>query len=295
VRQIYPADAARPQIATVGRADTSDAARSAVVALAELYAYPAGLPLPGQPPSAEGQPGTAVPWVRTNMIASADGASTVNGRSGGLSGAGDRLVFAVLRSLADVILVGAGTARAEKYRPVKTGEVWAELRDGRPPTPPIAVVTAKLGLDLDSPLLASAPESSRTIVLTTEQCPDDRRAAAAAGSADVIVAGTDRVTPADMVDALAARGHRRILIEGGPHLLGQVSAAGLLDELCLTFSPVLEGGRADRILIPPYEAAPGQERHEGPAAWPPTGLTLAHILEDDGFLLCRYLTAAPPM
>jgi riboflavin biosynthesis pyrimidine reductase len=282
VHQVYPADAARPEIATVSRGDTGDAARSAVAALAGLYAYPAG------PAS------SAAPWVRANMIASADGAGSLNGRSGGLSGPGDRLAFSVLRSLADVILVGAGTARAEKYRPVKPGEVWPALRDGRAPTPPIAVVTTKLGLDLDSPLLASAPESSRTIVLTTEQCPDERRAAAAAGRADVIVAGADRITPAAMIDALAARGHRRILIEGGPHLLGQITAAGLLDELCLTYSPVLEGGRAGRILIPPYEAFPGQERHEGPAAWPPADLTLAHVLEDSGSLLCRYLAATAP-
>jgi riboflavin biosynthesis pyrimidine reductase len=277
VHQIYPVDAARPEIATVGRGDTGDAARSAVAGMAELYAYPAAAPSPARP------------WVRANMIASVDGASTLNGRSGGLSGAGDRLAFSVLRSLADVILVGAGTARAEKYRPVKPGEIWAELRDGRAPTPPIAVVTTKLGLDLDSPLLASAPEGSRTIVLTTEQCPDERRAAAAVGQADVIVAGADRIAPAAMIDALAALGYQRVLIEGGPHLLGQISTAGLLDELCLTFSPVLEGGRAGRILIRPYEAAPGQERPEGPGAWPPTDLTLAHVLEDNGSLLCRYV------
>jgi riboflavin biosynthesis pyrimidine reductase len=289
VRQIYPADAAGPGIATVKRGQTDETARAAVATLAELYAYPDAKASAG--PASSSSPAGA-PWVRANMIASADGASTLNGRSGGLSGAADRLVFSVLRSLADVILVGAGTARAEKYRPVKPGQVWAELREERAPTPPIAVVTTKLGLDLDSPLLTGAPEGSRTIVLTTEQCPDDRRAAAAAGQADVLVAGEDRVTPADMIGALAARGHRRILIEGGPHLLGQIVAAGLLDELCLTFSPVLEGGRAGRILIPPYEAAPGQERHEGPAEWPPTDLTLAHVLEDNGSLLCRYLAQA---
>ena len=278
MRLIFPADPPGPGIATVKRGQTGEAARAAVTTLARLYAYPEA-------------PSPAAPWVRANMIASADGAATLNGRSGGLSGAADRLVFSVLRSLADVILVGAGTARAEKYRPVKPGEIWAELRDGRAPTPPVAVVTTKLGLDLDSPLLAGAPEGSRTIVVTTEQCPQDRRAAAAARQADVLVAGEDRVAPADMIEVLAARGHRRILIEGGPHLLGEIAAAGLLDELCLTFSPVLEHGRAGRILIPPYEVAPGQEGQEGTAAWPPADLTLAHVLEDNGSLLCRYLAA----
>jgi riboflavin biosynthesis pyrimidine reductase len=281
MRQIYPPSAAA-EIATVARGETGQAARSAVAALGELYAYPAASPA-----------GTAQPWVRANMISSADGAGSLNGRSGGLSGASDRLVFSVLRSLADVILVGAGTAREEKYRPVRPGEVWAQLRDGRPPTPPIAVVTSKLGLDLDSPLLAGAPPQARTIVLTTEQCPDDRRAAAS-GTADVVVAGADRVAPATMIDVLAARGYRRILIEGGPYLLGQIIGAGLLCDLCMTFSPVLEGGRAGRILTAPQEAAAGQERHQGPEAWSPTGLALAHVLEDSGSLLCRYLTEPYP-
>lgn len=277
MRQIYPPSAAEPQIAIVQRGETGPAAQSAIARLGELYAYPS---VAGGAPS----------WVRANMISSVDGASTLNGLSGGMSGPADRLVFSVLRSLADVILVGAGTARAEKYRPVKPGELWPELRDGRAPTPPIAVVTSKLGLELGSPLLAGAPEGSETIVLTTEQCPDDRRAAAAA-HADVAVAGEDRITPAGMIDALAARGHQRILIEGGPHLLGQITAAGLLDDLCLTFSPVLEGGRAGRIMTAPYEAGPGQERHEGAGAWPPTDVTLSHVLEENFSLLCRYLAA----
>jgi riboflavin biosynthesis pyrimidine reductase len=277
VRQIFPAGTSGHDIATVSRGDNGQPAQAAIAALAELYAYPA--PAPG--PAVAGQ---AAPWVRANMVASADGASTVSGRSGGLSGAADKLVFSVLRSLADVILVGAATARAEKYRPAKPGEIWGQLRDGRPATPPIAVVTSQLGLDLDSPLLASAAQESRTIVLTTQQCPDDRKA-------DVIVAGTDRVTPAGMIGALADRGYRRILIEGGPSLLGQVAAAGLLDELCVTVSPVLEGGRAGRIMTAPPEAAPGQQRADGPGAWPPADLALAHILEENGFLLCRYLVS----
>jgi riboflavin biosynthesis pyrimidine reductase len=282
MRQIYPGAAAGPEMPAVKRGETGQAAQAVIAALGELYAYP--------PLSSSAGSATTGPWVRANMIATADGASTVNGRSGGMSGPADRLVFSVLRSVADVILVGAGTARAEKYRPVRPGEVWAQLRDGRAPTPPIAVVTTKLGLDLNSPLLAGAPPDARTIVLTTEQCPDERRAAVAA-SADVAVVGADRITPATMIDALATRGHRRILVEGGPGLLGQITAAGLLNELCLTFSPALEGGRAGRILTPPYEATAGQERHDSAAAWPPADLTLAHVLEDSGSLLCRYLTA----
>jgi riboflavin biosynthesis pyrimidine reductase len=263
VRQLFPPTAAGPEIGPLPPAGARRDGGPAVAALAALYAYPAV---------------GAAPWLRATMVASADGAATLDGRSGGLSGDADRLVFSVLRSLADVILVGAGTARSERYRPVRPGEVWTALRDGRAPVPPIAVVTGKLDLNEDAPLLAGA-EGTRTIVLTSQAAPAARRAAVAR-HADLVVAGPDAVTPAAAVDALAARGYRRVLLEGGPGLLGQVAAAGLLDELCVTISPVLEGGRAGRILTAPQS---------GPGA--ATRLTVAHVLEDHGALLCRYLRA----
>jgi riboflavin biosynthesis pyrimidine reductase len=266
VRKIFPAEPAAPEIGPDG-----------VAALAELYAYPAAR--------------AGAPWLRANMIESADGAASLNGLSGGLSGGADRQVFRVLRSLADVIVVGAGTARAEKYRPVRDREVWPELRQGRAPTPPIAVVTRELDLDPDSPLLSGADGGARTILLTTEAAPAGRLKAAAA-HADVVVAGRDMVPPSAVVRELAARGHRDVLVEGGPTLLRQISDAGLLDDLCLTFSPVLEGGSAGRILAPPEAASNGQRSGvaavKGGAA---AGLSLAHVLEDDGSLLCRYLRA----
>ena len=107
-------------------------------AIAALYGYPHL----GVPPAR---------WLRANMVASMDGAATVEGRSGGLSNESDQQVFALLRAHADVILVGAGTARAEGYGPVRPeseGLRWAWLRDGRPPSPPIAVVTRAFDLDL---------------------------------------------------------------------------------------------------------------------------------------------------
>ena len=229
-----------------------------IAALGEIYAYPDQV------------------WVKANMIASIDGAVTVDGRSGGLSGPADRLVFSVLRSLADVIVVGAGTARAERYRQARPDELWQQLRAGRPPVPPIAVVTRRLDLELNDQLFG--PGQRRTMVLTTELVPQDRLKEAAS-VADVIVAGADGVTAASMVDALARRGHRRILVEGGPTLLGQLAAEHLLDELCLTISPVLEGG----------QSAARVTSRRGPAGL--TGMRLAALLEDDGFLLGRYLRA----
>jgi riboflavin biosynthesis pyrimidine reductase len=251
MRQVYPG----------GQAVTD-------AALAGLYAYP-GL---GAPPAR---------WLRANMVESMDGAATVAGRSGGLSGQADEQVFAMLRALADVILVGAGTARAEGYGPVRPeseGLRWAWLRDGRPPSPPIAVVTRALDLDPGSPLLVGAPPHARTIIITTGSAPAQRRAAVAR-TAEVIVAGETSVDLKAAVDALAERGHQRISCEGGPHLLAQLAGAGLLDELCLTVSPVLAGPGADRILTGGLPMPGGG----------PQRFTLAHVAADEGYLLCRYL------
>jgi riboflavin biosynthesis pyrimidine reductase len=254
VRQIYPEPA-----------DLTDHE------LAARYSYP-------------GQAAGVPYWLRANMVTSLDGAATVGGRSGGLSGRADQQVFALLRALADVIVVGAGTARTEGYRPARPrteGVRWAWLREGRTPSPPIAVVTRRLDLDLESPLLTAAPDHARTIVITTEAAPPGRRGQAAA-TAEVIVAGRDSVDIVAAVAALAGRGHRRILTEGGPYLLSQIIEAGLLDDLCLTLSPLLAGPGAGRIVAgvgPPHEPA-GMDAHR---------LSLAHVLAEDGHLLCRYV------
>ena len=233
-----------------------------VAALAEFYAYPGGT-------------GDRRPWVRANMIASVDGAISVAGRSGGLSGNGDRLVFTVLRGLADVVLVGAGTARTERYGLAKPS--WPQLRGGRPATPPIAVVTKALSLDLDSQLVRGDPSLPRTIVLTTTHAPADR-VAAAARTADVFVVGEGHVSGHAIIEKLAELGHRKILTEGGPTLLGELTSAGLLDELCVTISPLIEGGQAGRMVSSRGSLTAGVE--------------LAALLEDDGFLLGRYVRSA---
>jgi riboflavin biosynthesis pyrimidine reductase len=242
--------------------------------LAGLYAYPdRGTPHSG----AAGHPDrTDRPWVRANMIESADGAAALDGLSGGLGGSADHEIFGLLRALADVILVGAGTARAEAYRPVRVAPRWATLRAGRPDTPPIAVLSARLDLGPESSLLAEAPGGARTLVITSESAPADQRAQIAR-HADVIIGGQHEVSAAGAVSALASRGYREILAEGGPHLLSQLTAAGMIDELCVTISPVLAGGQAGRII-------------QGPGSPSATRLALAHVLaDDDGYLLCRYI------
>ncbi len=216
------------------------------------------------------------PWLRLNMVCSADGGAWLKGLSGGLSSPADKRVFATLRGLADVVIAGAATVRTEGYGPVKPREVWGTLREGRPPVPPIAVVTRRLDLDVRGSLFREAPPYARTIVITTKAAPKDRLDEVA-GKADVIIAGEQRVDLAAALDELRARGHRRLLCEGGPRLNGQLVAAGLVDELCLTVNPMLIGGGAARIL-------------NGTATQ--TRLTLGHVLEEDGFLFCKYIREA---
>jgi len=204
------------------------------------------------PPVAAGRPG-----VRFNMIASVDGATAVDGVAGGLGGEADRALFALLRRLADVVLVAAGTVRAEGYGPSPV---------------PIAVVTRSCRLDWDSRFFTA--QVARPVVVTVATAPAEARARAAE-VADVVVAGERDVDLARALDVLGARGWRAVLCEGGPTLNGQLAAAGLLDELCLTLSPRLVGGDAKRLLAGPL--LPG----------PPT-LTLASACEEDGFLFLRF-------
>ena len=238
--------------------DISDISAIDDLGLTRLYGYPSDR------------------WLRANMVASADGAATLDGMSGGLSSPGDRRLFWVLRGLADVVMAGAGTARAEGYRPTRAKERWGPLglREGRPPAPPLALVSRSLNLDPENPVFTGAPADARTIVITCAAAPADARTALER-VADVIVAGDTLVNLEEALGALHDRGLSRVLCEGGPHLLGQLAAAGLLDELSLTVSPVLAGPGAPGIV----EGAP----------FPARRLALAHVLEEDGTLFCRYL------
>jgi riboflavin biosynthesis pyrimidine reductase len=197
------------------------------------------------------------PAVRLNMISSVDGATALEGRSGGLGGPADRKVFAALRSLADVVLVAAGTVRAENYGP---GNV------------PIAVVSGSLRLDWDTPFFTAA--THRPIVVTSALAPAEAVEQAEA-VADVLVAGDAEVDLVEAVAQLGERGFAHVLAEGGPSFNGVLAAAGLLDELCLTVAPVLVLGEAKRILA-------------GPPLQPPPDLKLRSLCEEDGYLFLRY-------
>ncbi|MET0789258.1 MAG: dihydrofolate reductase family protein [Cellulomonas sp.] len=215
--------------------------------------------------------------VRANMVTTLDGAATgASGVSGSINGPADLRVFRVLRALADVVLVGAGTARGERYTAL---EVPAELRAARaarglPDTLELAIVTATAELP-DELLDADRPP----LVLTTGSNPALDRLRERIGDARVVVADGDApgvVDPRAVVTALGERGLRRVLAEGGPRLLGQLVDADLVDELCLTWSPQLVGGPVGRITHLP--------------TWfePPRTLVPRHLLHADGVLLGRW-------
>ncbi|MFO6453877.1 MULTISPECIES: pyrimidine reductase family protein [unclassified Aeromicrobium] len=220
--------------------------------LADLYAYPE----------------SHKPWLRTNFVASVDGAvQNSQGLSGTLGGDQDAQLFKVLRSLADVVVVGAGTARAEGYRPIGADSIHESLREGRPRVPQLAVVSRHLDIPeslLTPGLMVIAPASS-----------DAERRQELSQSVEVIVAGENEVDWPAVLDAFAARGLDRILCEGGPDLHGTLVDLDLVDEACLTISPHLLGGAAKRMT-------------EGarPVELP---MRLGHAIDDDGVLLTRWV------
>lgn len=207
------------------------------------------------------------------MIASADGGTAVGGLSGGLGSAGDKDVFGTLRGISDVILAGAATVRQEGYGPPSTSVSSRARRLGHGATPiaRIAVVSGSLDLDLGGELFTS--KASRPIVITHTRSDPARRAAAAA-VADVVVAGDEHVDMGDALAALAGLGARTVLCEGGPMLNGQLFAADLVDEICITVAPVLLAGLSRRLAVGPPDAR--------------SPLVLEHVLTEDHYLFLRY-------
>lgn len=214
-----------------------------------------------------------VPWLRMNFVSSIDGAATRDGRSGALGGDADRRVFELIRRWADVVLLGAGTARTEGYGAMRLPDEAARWRvaHGLAEHPTFALVTRRLDLDPADPIFSEAPVPP--IVYTTADAPPDRRARLAEVAA-VVEVGESTADPGAIRAHLHERGHRRIHSEGGPTLFGTFIAAGVVDELCLTLAPALDAGPSGRIS------------HSVRAA--PTTMDLAGIMRSGSELLLRY-------
>lgn len=231
-------------------------------ALHRIYAYPT----------------TGRPYVRFNFVAAADGAATSGGLSAGLGNDGDRRIFTVLRRLADVVLVGAGTVRAEGYAGDLVDDDARSWRAayGLAPHPAVAVISGSLDLDPEGGFLREAPV--RPIILTCSRAAAEKRAALGT-YADVVDCGTDAVEPAAVLAELGRRGQRKVLCEGGPAVFGGFTAADAVDELCLSISPLLVGGEGPRISV-------GGSLHAARA------LTLVSLLTEDSALYAMYRRAS---
>ncbi len=214
------------------------------------------------------------PWVMTNMIASLDGGTAVDGLSGPLGGPADLKVFIALRAVADLIIVGAATATAESYKPPRPAADIQAARTarGQAPRPTVVVVSRSLSLEPTEPLFADPDH--RPVILTVEDAPRDR-VTRLSEVADLVIAGSGNVDLPLGLKALRSRGEVALL-EGGPSLNGQFVAAGLIDEWNQTIAPVLVSGPSARPAA-------------GPPPPTPTQLELTRLLTGDGLLFGRWV------
>lgn len=200
------------------------------------------------------------PWLRANMIATLDGGIQYRGNTGALGYEGDWALMQHLRTLADVVIMGATTVREYATYP--------------PAAPKLAIASRSLRLDFDGPLFAEAP--APPIIITSGAAPAERLRQAER-HAEVMVCGAESADLGQALRQLAERGYTRQLCEGGPVVLAEIAAAGWLHELCLTLSPVITAGDAARILDGPVIDLQRME--------------LCHALQDDNYLYLRYRKA----
>ena len=199
------------------------------------------------------------PWLRLNFVSSVDGAvQGEDGLSRSLNNPPDERVFQALRRLADVVVVGAQTLRAEEYEANRTPMVVVS-RSGR--------ITA---------LVAEAPHA-RVVLATAAACPRLREVRAHLGEENVWVLGEESVGAAALKERLLAEGYADQLSEGGPHLAGWLLAGGVVDELCVTTVPTVIAGEHLRLAAGPPLDVP---------------LRLHALIEAGDTLLARWLVGA---
>ncbi len=225
------------------------------------------------------------PWVMVNMIASLDGATAIGGLSGDLGGPADREVFRAVRASCDWIVVASGTATAESYGPPKHNEavVEARLRTGRSAVPRLAVLTASGAVDPTIPAFNHAVDSTahgpgsqqRPLVISGEKADPEKLSAL---NVEIARLPAPRPHPSAVLNELHRRGAQVVLCEGGPTWNGKMVQAGLVDEICLSISPILVGGTSSRIVVGAERAIPVQMR-------------LSRLLCEDDLLFARYTRA----
>lgn len=221
---------------------------------------------------AERYPWPEGPWLRVMMASTLDGAvAGPDGRSGSISSPTDRRVLAETRRLADVVLVGAATIRAERYRPMVAREEWQAARAavGLRTAPVVAIVSGRLDLPWDEPLFS---ESEFSPIVFYSDAASDAAVERAQGCCELIYVPGSEVDPGAVIDALHARGLTWIVCEGGPILIRSFLTSQRIDELDLTFSPLFVGAEGT-----------------GGMPLPDHRWTLDWVREEDGFVFTRYL------
>jgi riboflavin biosynthesis pyrimidine reductase len=221
------------------------------------------------------------PYLVLNMVSTADGRASIGGRSGPIGNRADRELFHGLRSVADAVMAGAGTVRAERYGRIVPDEARRQARVARglSAEPLACIVSGRLELPIDLPLLSEP--AARVAILTPS-----------AASLPEHAAHVDYIRPAhegvlDLGAALAELrtrfAVRTLLCEGGPHLNAQLLAAGLVDELFLCVAPLLAGG--DPVTGEALRIVAGVELD------PLVELRLIGALESGSHLFLRYALA----
>jgi riboflavin biosynthesis pyrimidine reductase len=231
--------------------------------------------------------------VYSNFVASVDGVVTLGDRpSAGsiISGKNpaDRFLMGLLRACADVVLIGAGTLRATPGHLWTPAHVYPELATeflalrsalGRSREPQLVVVTASGKLDASHPAFVKG-----ALVMTTVE---GARAIGNRLPKTCEVVGTGkRLDMGELLADLRSRGLDIILTEGGPHVIGQLVKAGLLDEAFLTVSPVIAGRKDDKRM----GMVEGAELLPGHGAWS----SLSSVRRNGDYLFLRYRVPASP-
>jgi riboflavin-specific deaminase-like protein len=213
------------------------------------------------------------PYLALNMVSTLDGKATIEWRTRGISTELDRALFHHLRTQADAVMVGAGTARTERYgRMTKTAELREKrVSEGLAPDPLAVVVSGRLDLPADLPLLN---EPDQRVLIATAS---DATIEGLGPQVEYLRVGDD--LPLLMAGLRADHGVRSILCEGGPTLNSFLLASDLVDELFLTLNPKLSGGASALTIV------------AGRGLVEPAELELVSVAEGAGDLFTRWRIA----
>jgi riboflavin-specific deaminase-like protein len=213
------------------------------------------------------------PYLVLNMVTTADGRVTIGGRSGPIGNAADQDLFHALRTRVDAVMVGAGTLRAENYgRIVRRPERReARVRAGLAPDPLAVVVSGRLDLPEDLPLLHDPEQEVLVATFSDGELP---------GAARVEYLRYDggAVDIGGLLEELSRRGIRSVLCEGGPTLNAELLRAGAVDELFHCQAPTLAGEPDAPTMVTGI-------LHQ------PIGMEIVWLLENEGHLFTRYRLA----